>query len=360
MTSKYFDCNKISEILSAYADKCRNDKAQKIEYSTWCELKKASNGIIVKYQYNDENIDMEFYTAQDEKSVEIDKWIDDFNYSEDFGKWFYNNYLINDYINYITLSNDISNAIVSTESYLNQHIEKAQLLLEKRIDEEMNKYLEKEKEKDSMKGFNFDFGPCTDDNIKMSVYGIAVKNQAGEWVSYNQTTAQIVNVDIFNFDGGKYMFKMPVSPSQVEPGDVIIHNKKAMFVLEKDENGFVVVDPHAGEEKKVVPTSNCFNFNFITKVVSMFDAFAVAPTTDAPFGNFLPFMMMGEDNEIDPFVMCMMMQNMGNTQCGNMFNNPMMMYFLMKAGAADKDFMLPMLMMQVMGQPASEIAKSSK
>lgn len=198
-----------------------------------------------------------------------------------------------------------------------------------------------EKENKKMKGFNFDFGPCTNDNVRMSMYGIAVKNQAGEWVSYNPATAQIVNVDIFNFDGGKYMFKMPVAPSQVEAGDVIIHNKKAMFVLEKDENGFVVVDPHAGEEKKVVPTSNCFNFNFVTKVVSMFDAFAAAPTPDAPFGNMLPLMMMDGDNkDFDPMMMMLMMQggNMGDT-----FSNPMMMYFLMKDSG--KDNMLPLMMM---------------
>jgi hypothetical protein len=68
-------------------------------------------------------------------------------------------------------------------------------------------------------------------------------------------------------------------------------------------------------------------------------------------------MMMGEGNDVDPFVMCMMMQNM---QGGNMFSNPMMMYFLMKDGGADKDFMLPMLMMQTMGQPTSEVIKSGK
>lgn len=211
-----------------------------------------------------------------------------------------------------------------------------------------------EKENEKMKGFNFDFGPCTNDNVRMSMYGIAVKNQAGEWVSYNPATAQIVNVDIFNFDGGKYMFKMPVAPSQVEAGDVIIHNKKAMFVLEKDENGFVVVDPHAGEEKKVVPTSNCFNFNFVTKVVSMFDAFAAAPTPDAPFGNMLPLMMMDSGSkDIDPMMM-MFMMNGGNM--GDMFSNPMMMYFLMKDNGNDN--MLPLMMM--MGQGCGHNCKCGK
>lgn len=212
-----------------------------------------------------------------------------------------------------------------------------------------------EKENKKMKGFNFDFGPCTTDNVRMSMYGIAVKNQAGEWVSYNPSTGEIINVDIFNFEGGKYMFKMPVAPAQIAAGDVIIHNKKAMFVLDKDENGFIVVDPHAGEEKKVVPTSNCFGFNFITKVVSMFDAFAAAPTPDAPFGNFLPFMMMDSDSkDFDPMMMMLMMSQNGNM--GDMFSNPMMMYFLMKDNGNDN--MLPLMMM--MGQGCGHNCKCGK
>lgn len=226
------------------------------------------------------------------------------------------------------------------------------------INEIVNKY--NEKEKDNMKGFNFNFGPCTGDNIKMSVYGLAIQNTNGEWVSYDTKSGQIMNVDLLNFDGRKFMFKMPVAIKDIAKGDIVIHNKVPMFVLGVTDDGVVAVDVRAGEEKKILPTNSPFGFNFVTKVVSMFNAFNGAPTPDAPFGNFLPFMMMGEGNDIDPFVMCMMMQNMSNTQGGNMFSNPMMMYFLMKDGGADKDFMLPMLMMQAMSQPASEVIKSNK
>ena len=213
-----------------------------------------------------------------------------------------------------------------------------------------------EKENEKMKGFNFDFGPCTNDNIRMSMYGIAVKNQNGEWVSYNPSTGEIINVDVFNFDGRKYMFKMPVALKDVAVGDVVIHQKKAMIVLEVcgDESGLVVVDAHAGEEKKIIPTFNMFGFNFVTKVVSMFNAFAAAPTPDAPFGNFLPFLMMDGDNkDIDPMMMMLMMQG-GNM--GDMFSNPMMMYFLMKDNGNDN--MLPLMMM--MGQGCGHNYKCGK
>ena len=240
---------------------------------------------------------------------------------------------------------------IATKQYVDKSIKEA-------INEIVSKY--NEKEKDSMKGFNFNFGPCTGDNIKMSVYGLAIQNTNGEWVSYDTKSGQIMNVDLLNFDGRKFMFKMPVAIKDIAKGDIVIHNKVPMFVLGVTDDGVIAVDVRAGEEKKILPTNSPFGFNFVTKVVSMFNAFNGAPTPDAPFGNFLPFMMMGEGNEIDPFVMCMMLQNMGTVPGGSLFSNPMMMYFLMKDGGADKDFMLPMLMMQTMTQPASEVVKSNK
>lgn len=190
-----------------------------------------------------------------------------------------------------------------------------------------------------MKGFNFDFGPCTNDNIRMSMYGLAIQNNAGVWVSYNK--GQVIDVDVMNFDGRQYMFKMPVAIKDIKVGDVVIHNRVPMFVTSV-EGGVHVVDIRAGEAKTIVPTTNMFGFNFITKIVSMFDAFGTAPTADQPFGNMLPFMLMGDNNDIDPMMMFMMM-NGGNFD----MSNPMMMYFMFKDGNKGSD-MLPMLMMMNM------------
>ena len=210
-----------------------------------------------------------------------------------------------------------------------------------------------------MKGINFDFGPCTNDNIRMSMYGIAVKNLNGEWVSYNPSTTEIINVDIFNFDGRKYMFKMPVPIADIMVGDVVIHQKKPMFVTEVcgDESGLIVIDVHSGEEKKILLTKSPFGFNFATKVVSMFSAFAAAPTPDSPFGNFLPFMLMGDDNDmnIDPMMLMMMMGQNGNA--GDLFNNPMMMYLMFNKNG-NNDSMLPLMLM--MNQPQATKGKNGK
>jgi hypothetical protein len=216
--------------------------------------------------------------------------------------------------------------------------------LASKLENTINSTKEKEKENKNMKGFNFDFGPCTNDNIKMSVYGLAVQNATGDWVSYDTKSGTIMNVDLLNFDGRKFMYKMPVAIKDIAKGDIVIHNKVPMFVLDVKDGGVVAVDVRAGEEKKILPTNSPFGFNFMTKVVSFFNMFANAPTPDTPFGNFLPFMMMGENGgDIDPFVLCMMMQNSGGA--ANLFSNPMMMYFFMKDNKNDKDWLLPMMMM---------------
>lgn len=198
------------------------------------------------------------------------------------------------------------------------------------------------KEKENMKGFNFDFGPCTNDNVKMSIYGLAVQNNAGVWVSYNAKSGELIDVDILNFDGRKFMFKMPVAIKDIKVGDIVVHNRIPMFVISV-ENGITAIDPRAGEEKKIIPTTNMFGFNFVTKVVSMFNAVGQAPTPDAPFGNMLPFMLMSEDNkDIDP-MMLMLMMNSGNATGFDM-SNPMMLYFLMGKDGKSSD-MLPLMFM---------------
>ena len=199
-----------------------------------------------------------------------------------------------------------------------------------------------EGEKTKMKGFNFDFGPCTNDQVRMSMYGLAIKNASGEWVSYND--GQVVNVDVLNFDGAKYMFKMPVAVKDIAVGDIVIHNRVPMFV-ESVENGIHVVDIRAGEKKEILPTTNMFGFNFVTKIVSMFNAFQSSPTPDQPFGNMLPFLMLnGEDGKTmdsDTMLMFMMMQNQNGS--ANIFANPMMLYFLMKDKGSND--ILPLMLM---------------
>lgn len=207
-----------------------------------------------------------------------------------------------------------------------------------------NNNVDDKKGNKKMKAFNFDFGPCTTDNIRMSMYGLAVKNANGTWVSYNPESKEIIDVDIFNFDGGKFLYKMPVAIKDVKVGDIVIHNRKAMFVIDVSETGMTAIDPQAGEEKKILLTKSPFGFNFATKVVSLFNMTSDAPTPDAPFGNMLPFLMMSENSgEFDMNTM-LMLSMMGGQNGMDFSKNPMMMYFLMK-DSKNADDLLPLMFM---------------
>lgn len=221
------------------------------------------------------------------------------------------------------------------------------------IDDRINKVLNEQntfnnvddkKGNNKMKAFNFDFGPCTNDNIRMSMYGLAVKNANGTWVSYNPESKEIIDVDIFNFDGGKFLYKMPVAVKDVKVGDIVIHNRKAMFVIDVSDAGMTAIDPQAGEEKKILLTKSPFGFNFATKVVSLFNMTSDAPTPDAPFGNMLPFLMLSENSgEFDMNTM-LMLSMMGGQSGMDFSKNPMMMYFLMK-DSKNADDLLPLMFM---------------
>lgn len=199
----------------------------------------------------------------------------------------------------------------------------------------------KEKEKENNMMFNFDFGKITSDSVRMSMYGIAVKNVEGRYVAYDSANHSVMDVDVLNMPAGDFLYKMPVAIKDIKTGDVVIHNRVPMFVVEVHASTLKVVDIREGTEKEIYLTKSPFGFNFATKVVSLIDMTKVNANAENPFGTMLPFMLMDGSKEMDPMMLMLAMNN------GMDFSsNPMMMYFLMKDG--DHKDMLPMLMMMNM------------
>ena len=200
-----------------------------------------------------------------------------------------------------------------------------------------------EKEISTMKGFNFDFGPVNSNDVRLSMYGLAVKNKAGTYVSYDAESGEIMDVDIFNFEGSNFLYKMPVAMKDIAVGDVVIHHRAPMFVtgFSHDSKGLIVIDVVSGERKEIMLAKSPFGFNFATKVVNFLgNAFNGAASAEDPFGNMWMLMAMSDENkdmkELFPF---MLMANGGmNTM------NPMMFYCLMGKENVD-----PMLMAMMMG-----------
>ena len=194
------------------------------------------------------------------------------------------------------------------------------------------------------KTMHFDFGPCSDNTkIRMSIYGLAVINPNGTWVAYDKATNQIIDVELLSMKNtGKYIYKIPTAISALAPGDIVIHNHHPMFIIEiTRENKIVAVDPYAGEEKVILPTTSPFGFNFVTKVICLFDTMIAnnSPSAENPFGNMLPYLMLSGENEFNPMMLLAMNGNMGNI-------NPLMLMAL----AGDGEKMNPWMMMALCQQ----------
>lgn len=215
-------------------------------------------------------------------------------------------------------------------------------LLEKTV----NDMTKKEEKKDMDKMFNFDFGKVASDAVRVSMYGIAVKSVDGRYVSYDTKSHSVMDVDIVNMPAGDFLYKMPVAIKDVKAGDVVIHNRTPMFVVEVHDSTLKVVDVREGTEKEIYLTKNMFNFNFATKVVSVMDMMGaeMKPSADQPFGNPIMMMMLMGSEKMDDMLPLMLMN-------GNTAMNPMMMYLLMSNKDSKMD---PMLMLAMMNMGTSK------
>ena len=169
------------------------------------------------------------------------------------------------------------------------------------------------KENDTMKmpTMNFDFGPFTEPGVvALSPYGIAVRSSKGEYLTYNAATGATVDVTGFTFDFQKMIYKMPVAIKDLRAGDMVLHRGKPMYVQSVEEDDIHCIDILNSEAKVVVPVTNMFGFDFVTKIVSLMNFNAAQPSAENPFGNLMPLMMMssvmGDDSDNDFSKMMMM------------------------------------------------------
>ena len=210
----------------------------------------------------------------------------------------------------------------------------------------INNKSENKEEKKNMNFFkNFEFGPVKNDTVRLSPYGLAVKNLDGSWVSYDGASDSIIDVDVFNFEGKNLIYKIPAAPHTVRAGDMIVHQGKGMYVVAdvcEGDTCVSVIDPRAGESKEILFTKSPFGFTFIVKLVSLLDMSGIDANPDNPFGNLWPLAMMG-DKDCDAATMMAMMMMMNSEGCNFDMSNPMMMYALMSDD--NKDMLLPMILM---------------
>ena len=214
------------------------------------------------------------------------------------------------------------------------------------LDQIINNKSDNKKEKKDMNFFkNFEFGPVKNDTVRLSPYGLAVKNLDGSWVSYDSASDSIIDVDVFNFEGKNLIYKIPAAPHTVRAGDMIVHQGKGMYVVAdvcEGDTCVSVIDPRAGESKEILFTKSPFNFTFVIKLVSLLDMSGINANPDNPFGNLWPLALMS-DKDCDAATMMAMMMMTNSEGCSFDMSNPMMMYALMSGD--NKDMLLPMMLM---------------
>lgn len=206
----------------------------------------------------------------------------------------------------------------------------------------VRKMMQKDKEnnnKENKNMFNFDFGKVVNSEVRFSTYGLAVKSVDGRYVAYDAQNKSVMDVDVLNMPAGEFLFKMPVAIKDIKIGDIVIHNRVPMFVLEKGTNDLTVIDIRESTKKTIMPVKSPFGFNFITKVVSLVDMGGA--NADNPFGNMWPLLMLNGNGKIEDIMPMLMMSNGMNMD----MSNPMLMYFLMKDNKNMGDMALPMMMM---------------
>ena len=222
------------------------------------------------------------------------------------------------------------------------------------LERKINTFSKKEKEINSQKGknnnmvhlnnifFNVFFGPVSSDIACLSPKGIAIR--AGDrWQAYDKESGNIIDVTPLNFNASNLIYNMPVGVDQIQVGDIIMHAKKPMFVLNIENNNgkerLTAIDIINAEEKVICPIKSIFGFDFYTKVICLVDmAGGFKADEKNPFGNLAPWLLIsdGKMNDILPFLM----MNGGQVD----FNNPLVLMTLCNQNGNMND-MLPLLIM---------------
>ena len=179
----------------------------------------------------------------------------------------------------------------------------------------------------------FDFGPMIDGNVMYSPYGLAFRNSNNQYLTYNPTTKKTTDVTGLTIDLEGLIYKIPVGLNSVKPGDIIVHNGKPVCVEGIEDHSVICVDIENSELKTVIPPTNIFGFNYVTKITPLFNLGSANPSADNPFGNIMPYLLFSTLNEngaankskngfdMQTLLLMSMMNNADGNFFGNIFGN---------------------------------------
>lgn len=222
--------------------------------------------------------------------------------------------------NSIKISDLTTTGIISTSDVISSGWTESSI-----VSTNTSKINERNKNMDFSKMFNISFGKIFSNDVRASLYGIAVKGGDNRFRAFDKNSDKIMDVTGMVFDSDM-LFTIPIAVSAIKKGDVIINAGNYVTVTAIHPDGtLTVIDPKASEQKIAIPAKNMFGFDFVSKVYCPFEGIIDTPSNDNPFGiNPMMFMLLGD--------------GMDNTA-------KMMMAMSMMGGNADQSMFLPMMMM---------------
>lgn len=168
-----------------------------------------------------------------------------------------------------------------------------------------------------------DFGFLKSSDVKLSTYGIAVRNTANEYVSYDATNDEIVSVDGLTFDIDNSIMKMPVTVDKLTAGDYILFNNNVIVVKKVSGNDVKGINLRTQTNTTVKYAKSPFGLNYMTKLVTLFNLNGTQNDT----GNMmLPLLLSDTFDKSDMFTVMALGGFMGNGSTGM---NPMMMAMML-------------------------------
>lgn len=193
---------------------------------------------------------------------------------------------------------------------------------------------------------NVKFGAVPSAEVRMSIYGPAFNTKDG-WLAWSEKDNTYLDVSDMLLDMENFCYMAPVAKKDVKPGDFIYHHNSWLRVINQREDGRVVAEVILNQvETTLIPTKNVFGFDFYTKLIS-FGSNIFNASSDMPFGNMLPLLMMNKsDNSALPMLMMMNGGTMGNMSFD--MSNPMFLYLMMNKDDSNTHDMFMLMMMAMM------------
>lgn len=211
---------------------------------------------------------------------------------------------------------------------------------------------EKENTKMNTKFFDAQFGKV--DDVSMSIYGATFKTVGTDGlarsIAYDPTTQEYIDVpNEMIIAKGSYCYAMPCTADNLHIGEYIRHNGAWARVIDVDDAARLVVEKIATREvATILPVRSMFGYSFYTKLITPFQSGFMTADAEHPFGNILPFLMMGEDKMDD--MLPLMLMGQGGAASFDMSNPFMLMMLMGDKKGNDSDMFKMMAMMSMFNQ----------